>query len=255
MKSSNPHSWLLIIAVFTGLPLDVGFIMPVGGQVITERLQRTGEQLYGTACAACHGSDGKGVAVTTLGFEIPLPDFTDCQFAPREPNEDWAAVIHNGGPARGFDRMMPAFGDALTTEEIDQVLDHVRGFCRDEDWPRGELNLPRPLVTGKAYPEDEAVLTLSIDAENAEAVSSKMVYERRIGPRNQVEVAVPFNFGKQADGSWRGGVGDIALSAKRAMFHSFRLAGGYRHKFYPGAIWARVVAHDVIPCCAGTIVL
>jgi hypothetical protein len=205
-----------------GLSLELGSVTPVLGQAVPEQSQKTGEQLYGAACAACHGADGRGVAITTVGFEIPLPDFTDCQFAPREPNEDWAAVIHNGGPARGFDRMMPAFGEALTTEEIDRILDHVRAFCRDDDWPRGELNLPRALVTGKAYPEDEAVLTVSIDAENSDSVTSKMVYERRIGPRNQVEAAVPFNFAKQTDGSWRGGVGDIALSAKRAMFHSFR---------------------------------
>jgi hypothetical protein len=38
----------------------------------------------------------------------------------------------------------------------------VRTFCASDAWPRGELNLPRALVTEKAFPEDEAVLTTSV---------------------------------------------------------------------------------------------
>src|SRR5688572_27527717 len=64
-----------------------------------------------------------------------------------------------GGPVRGFDRLMPSFRDALTSEEIDNVIGYLRGFCRDPRWPLGDLNLPRPLVTDKAYPENEAVAT------------------------------------------------------------------------------------------------
>ena len=95
------------------------------------------------------------------GLETPLPDFTDCRFASREPSADWMAVVHEGGPVRGFSEMMPAFGEALGEEEIEKVVAYVHSFCRDRSWPRGELNLPRPLVTEKAFPEDEAVLTTS----------------------------------------------------------------------------------------------
>ena len=68
-------------------------------------------------------------------------------------------MIHQGGPARGFDRMMPAFGDELTDEEIARVIEHIRGFCTERGWPHGDLNMPRALVTEKAYPENEAVVT------------------------------------------------------------------------------------------------
>jgi hypothetical protein len=67
-------------------------------------------RLYRETCAACHGIDGRGVSRELVGFEEPLPDFTDCRFAPREPDLDWLAVIHDGGPARGFAPMMAAFG-------------------------------------------------------------------------------------------------------------------------------------------------
>ena len=68
-------------------------------------------------------------------------------------------MIHGGGPSRGFSVLMPVWGAALSEAEIARVLSHLRSFCSDDRWPRGELNLPRPLLTEKAFPEDEAVVT------------------------------------------------------------------------------------------------
>jgi hypothetical protein len=182
---------------------------------------RSGEALYEAACAACHGIDGKGAARERVAFEMPLPDFTDCRFASREPDSDWLAVMHDGGPARAFDSLMPAFGDALTQVEMQDILDHVRTFCESDAWPRGELNLPRPLVTEKAYPEDEAVVTTSVDVTGSGAVLNEVVYERRFGARNHVEVSMPFGLrATGADGQWSGGAGDIAMGVKRVLFHS-----------------------------------
>ena len=180
----------------------------------------TGEQLYAAACAACHGTDGAGAPPSTVGFDIRIPDFTDCSFASREPDGDWLGVIHDGGPVRAFDRMMPAFGDALTEDEMLRILSHIRGFCGDDSWLRGELNLPRPLVTDKAYPEDEYVVTLTTDAEGSGAVTTQFVYEKRFGSQNQIEIVVPFRFAERASGGWRGGVGDLAFAYKRVLFHS-----------------------------------
>lgn len=128
----------------------------------------TDVELYTAACAACHGDDGRGRTQAEVGFAAPLPDFTDCSFASREPDADWFAVIHEGGPVRAFDRMMPAFGDTLGKSEIDAILRHARTFCVNASWPRGEFNLPRPLFTEKAYPEDETVVTATVDAGGAE---------------------------------------------------------------------------------------
>jgi mono/diheme cytochrome c family protein len=186
-----------------------------------------GRRLYGTACASCHGVDGTGASRSRVGFSEPLPDFTDCSFATREPDGDWLAVTHQGGPVRGFARMMPAFGDALSMEELQAILGHVRSFCGDEAWPRGELNLPRPLVTEKAYPEDEAVITTTVSAEGRGSVTHELVYERRFGSRNQVEVSVPFGWrervreGAVRDATdWTGGMGDLGIGVKRAVHHS-----------------------------------
>ena len=178
------------------------------------------EQLYASACAACHGADGRGAPLSSVAFDVPLPDFSDCSFASREPDADWAAVVHDGGPVRGFDRMMPAFGDAWGMNEILASLDHVRTFCEDDSWPGGELNMPLPLVMEKAYPEDEFVLTSRVDEGGAGRIATRIIYERRFGARNQIEIDLPFAAVERASGDWTGGVGDISLGVKRALLHS-----------------------------------
>lgn len=178
---------------------------------------RSAAQVYEAACAACHGGDGRGMPRSVVGFEVPLPDFSDCSFGTPEPDSDWLAVSHGGGPARAFDRRMPAFGEALSLEEIQLAVDHVRGFCADRAWPRGELNLPRALFTEKAFPENEAVLT--VDASDG-AVGNELLYERRLGARSQIEIAVPIDFARDADGTWQRGLGDLAVALKHSAFHS-----------------------------------
>ncbi len=180
---------------------------------------RTGRQIFETACATCHGADGRGTPAAESNYPLVPPDFSDCNFASREGDIDWLAVSHDGGPARGFDRLMPAYGEVLTRDELERAFLHIRGFCTSGAWPRGELNFPRALVTEKAFPEDETVLTIVADKG---AVTNKFIYERRFGARNQIEMIVPLEFSKRAPGDWTGGVGDLAFAFKRTLAHSLR---------------------------------
>lgn len=186
------------------------------------------QDLYEAACASCHGTDGAGLAPSLVGFEEPLPDFTDCAFAAREPDTDWIAVAHEGGPVRGFSEMMPAFRDALTEGQIVRIMRYVRTLCADPGWPRGELNLPRALLTEKAYPEDEWVVEADARLEGEGAVGNAFVYERRFGPRSQLEVVIPWGWrevpvagGAPGSSDWVGGLGDVVLGVKHAAYHDF----------------------------------
>jgi mono/diheme cytochrome c family protein len=187
---------------------------------------QTGGAVYRAACSSCHGADGRGAPPSLVGFTTPLPDFTDCDFANREPDSDWVAIAYEGGPSRGFSELMPAFGEALTVDQVELAVSHIRTFCTDRRWPRGELNLPRALVTNKAFPEDEAVLTTAIATEGPGEVANKIVYEQRFGPRNQWEVVVPFAWlettGDTSAGTqWGSAIGDIAVALKRDVHHSW----------------------------------
>ncbi len=185
-----------------------------------DRSALNGQQLYQAACAACHGNDGRGQDITVRGFDIDLPDFTDCGLTTPEADLDWLSVVHQGGPARAFDRMMPAFGDELTEKQISLVIDHVRTFCVERGWPRGELNLPRPFVTEKAFPENEAVLTTTIVPSDEGSVGNQFLYEHRVGRRGQYEVFVPFAMRESAAGSWQIGIGDIGAGYKHVLYDS-----------------------------------
>ena len=185
-----------------------------------------GREIYRSGCAACHGVDGRGTEDGMRGFEKPdtFPDFTACVATAREPDSFWRAIIRNGGPGRGFSEIMPAFRTALADDQIAAVMAYLRQLCRQEKWPRGELNLPRPLVAEKAFPEDETVLDFAINTEGNAQVANKIVYERRFGARGQLDVMLPFGFHKSGSGEWQGGVGDLVAGYKQVVLSS--LASG-----------------------------
>ena len=204
------------------------------GSVGAELADAPGEAIYAASCANCHGLDGTGLAPSLLAFEEEIPDFSDCDFAAREPDADWVAVAHEGGRVRGFSEMMPAFRGALTEEQLGRVMGYIRTLCTDPNWPRGELNLPRGLLTEKAYPEDEWVVEVGMDLEGEGAVAGAYVYEQRFGPRSQIEVVIPYGWqrgdGGEEDGEAHAtegashGVGDLVLAVKHALYHD--LAAG-----------------------------
>jgi mono/diheme cytochrome c family protein len=211
---------IILLAVLTaGLHSSLLAQSSAGGATV-----EAGKVVFRKGCITCHGPDGRGTPRSTLGFDPPptFPDFTACKATAREPNHDLKAIVTNGGPARGFSEIMPSFGEALTAEQIDNVIQYLRSLCLESSWPRGEMNLPRGLMTEKAFPEDEAIITSAINAEGDSQASFKMVYEQRFGARNQIEVSVPFSFAHPESESWRGGIGDIGLGYKRLLVSSLR---------------------------------
>ncbi len=191
---------------------------------------RTGQQIFLETCAACHGPDGKGRSRSRVGFDVPLPDLTDPDFASREPHYDWTGIARNGGPSKGFSEIMPSFRDALTIEELEAAVSYAKSLHGGETWPPGEFNLPRPLFTGKAYPEDEIVLqtTFSEDPDGLNSIGGKLVYEQRFGARNMWEVVIPFGWNERITDpllpspSWSAGLGDIAVAVKRDFYHNLK---------------------------------
>lgn len=179
----------------------------------------TGEEIFNASCIGCHGPGGVGQPQTILGFEPPpaFPDFTDCNGSTREKTFDWNAIIHEGGPIRGFSEIMPSWKDALTDDQINKLTDFLRSRCDEKAWPLGELNLPRALFTEKAFPEDEWLWSTTIKTSGSAEIGSQITYEKRIGARNQLELGAPFGFLKRDNGGWVGGVGDFVLAYKRVL--------------------------------------
>lgn len=245
VRPTRPLRALVATAAATAFPLAIA--IPTTAQLPLaangeDLADAAGDVIYAASCANCHGLDGTGLPPSLLAFEEEVPDFTDCDFAAREPDGDWIAVAHEGGPVRGFSEMMPAFRGALTEEQLGRVMGYIRTLCTDDNWPRGELNLPRPLLTEKAYPEDEWVVELGVDLESDGGASAAYVYEQRFGPRSQVEIVIPYGWRSgvahdrghddhdhdghddEATGDGlRHGLGDVVVGVKHALHHDLDL--------------------------------
>jgi mono/diheme cytochrome c family protein len=225
-------------AIFFGVAAYAGALgaIPLHAQTLESRttsvraiaLDASGEEIFRAACMTCHGPDGKGSSSSVVGFDLPLPnghgfpDFTDCPTNTVEPSGDWMAVVHSGGPVRGLDRRMPAFGDALSADQVERVVKHLWTFCRDKSWPRGDLNLPRALFTEKAFPENETLFMTGAPLGGPSGVTETVIYEKRFGSRGTYEISVPLGV-SQTDigGSWRRGLGDVEVAVRQTLHASF----------------------------------
>ena len=192
---------------------------------------KTGKDVYFAACVACHGTRGQGADPTMLGFDPGPPDFTDCKFTSRERTSDWTGIATYGGPIKGFSAMMPAFGEALSREQINDVVAFVKEFCPESGWPPGEFNLPTALNTGKAFPEDEIRTSVSGSTEDPVSIKGKLLIAARVAARHQIEAILPveaYRFDDESEDDsgrrWGKGGGDIGVAWKSVLWLS-RSAG------------------------------
>ena len=178
----------------------------------------TGQSIYETTCAVCHGQNGKpdpdSPVVKGLG-ELPA-DFSDPLFNSREPAGDWEMVIKYGGHAMGLAEQMPPQQGALTDEQISAVTRYIKSMVDTSEYPPGEMNLMLPTRTKKAFPEDEVVYKGRYTNEpGSDGIKNVVEFEKRIGKRGQAIVEVVQNS--------RGGdseLSEIELGYKQALSYS-----------------------------------
>lgn len=179
-------------------------------------------EMWTAWCARCHADDGSGKVNEPTVTVVPM-DFTDCQVTSREPDVDWERAIAKGGPGVGLSPQMPAFEDSLRADQITAFVSHMRSFCTEPGWPSGNANFPRPILTEKAFPEDEFVILPAVShwdedpAPSITASSVTAVYERRVGKRSMIELAVPI-VGTNSLTTWTRGIGDVAVGVKHALY-------------------------------------
>jgi mono/diheme cytochrome c family protein len=148
-----------------------------------------GQRLYETTCATCHGPKGRpnpDDPVVKALAQLPA-DLSDPLFSSREPAADWHLVVAHGGRALGLSEQMPAWGSALTDEEVEAVVAYVKTLAPgSERYPPGELNLMLPIRTQKAFPEDEVVWKSRYADQDGEDVWRNVLeIEKRFGRAGQ----------------------------------------------------------------------
>jgi mono/diheme cytochrome c family protein len=96
-------------------------LLGVSGSVLAQENGKTsaGAGIFKAKCVLCHGADGTGN--TPLGKQLQAANLhsKDVQ---KLSNEELYKIVHDG------QTNMPPFGEQLTDNEIDQVIQYVREF-------------------------------------------------------------------------------------------------------------------------------
>lgn len=178
------------------------------------------QEIFRSWCAQCHGADGTGQVPNPTVKTTPM-DFTSCSLSSSEPDADWELVIAQGGPAAGLSSEMPAFGEALDADQVRALVDYLRTFCAETGWPHGNLNFQRPIFTEKAFPENEVIFVPAVSHERTASARVTAIFERRLGKRAQLELALPMQ-SISGSGSRQNGVGDIDIGGKYVIHADHR---------------------------------
>ncbi len=108
----------------------------------TERLLATGKELYQSACASCHGVDGKGNVPQNFkdesGYPLAARDFTQGLFKGGSMPRDVAIRLKAGIPGSP----MPSYSAAFNDEQIWGLSQYVQTFV-----PSGKKKDPRQKKT------------------------------------------------------------------------------------------------------------
>jgi mono/diheme cytochrome c family protein len=185
-----------------------------------------GRAVFEKHCVSCHGIDGKGDGPAAATLSVKPANLTDCRRTAEDDIEMIDSIVRHGGSYAGMSSVMPAWGKVLTAMEIADVAAYEKSLCDDPDWVPGELNFPRPLVTGKAIPEQEVILggQFTRNARDVSPNEQRMTFtgsvEYRFDGRTEIELEVPVSAVNMDPGPSTAGLGDLAVSLKRVLFFS-----------------------------------
>ncbi len=207
------------------LPLLVLTCAAVSILIVTELQAGLGSEQRGRSvfvehCAACHGGDAKGRGELADELLVTPANLTDCRLTAEDPVEVLQGIIRYGGSYLGLSDEMPAWYDTLTDENIADVAQYVKSLCADPDWVPGELNFPRPLITGKAFPEQEGIVGTRLGQGDQDLTEVSGTMEYRLDGLTNVEIKTRFLSRNGATGPTVSSLGDTSLGVRRVVAFS-----------------------------------
>jgi mono/diheme cytochrome c family protein len=114
---------LVWVAAAIGLAVSVS-------AVAAEDSVALGARIFAANCARCHGRGGKGDGpdLVKLQSAVSPDDWTDKESNQELTDSFIIAMITKGGKANGKSRIMPAFGDKLNMQQVQDLLAFIRSL-------------------------------------------------------------------------------------------------------------------------------
>ncbi len=175
-----------------------------------------GKVVFQQSCFLCHGTDARGTGYLASALPVSPADFTNCRITSEDPVEMVEGVVRHGGSWAGLSPAMPAWEGTLSDQQIADVASYVKTLCTDPDWVPGELNLPRPLITEKAFPEQEAILGARFGRNGKNVTELFGDFEYRINGRTALEVIPRYQW-RSGMGESESGIGDTSVAVRRVI--------------------------------------
>ena len=120
---------------------------------------RTGQEVFASTCAVCHGSEGEGVEDWKVRDEdgrLPPPPLNGEGHTWHHSDGVLYRIVSEGGLGLGFGSNMPSFKDELSREEIIAVIEYVKTLWEGKDFDgflildsQRELSLEDPYPGGE----------------------------------------------------------------------------------------------------------
>lgn len=117
-----------------------------------------GEHIYVNNCAVCHGDGGNGAMWTKSSLNPPPRDFTSAQSAQELSRERMITSVTFGRPGTA----MMSFSNRLAAEEIERVVDYVRGNFLGKAAAAAQSSVANPHQATAAVPLVAADMSLPL---------------------------------------------------------------------------------------------
>lgn len=89
-----------------------------------------GLEIHKKNCQKCHGPEGKGDGPAGKLLKTKPADWSDKAKFSKLSDEDLFKIISKGGEAAGKSKLMPAFGDKLSEQDIRNTIAFIRSLAK-----------------------------------------------------------------------------------------------------------------------------
>ena len=91
---------------------------------------KAGKANFGTYCAVCHGNEGKGNGPGAAGLKPKPRNFNDSARMAKIDNATLIKAVTEGGASVGLSPTMAAYKEALSPQQIRDLVAYVRQFAK-----------------------------------------------------------------------------------------------------------------------------